>query len=341
MSKLISVSDLFKNTWSLYRENFKLIVGLMALPFLLMAVSQFLVLAQGGVLLTLSTLLSLVAGVGVLWAGAGLIIVLRDRSQKFTIKETYRLGWRKLLPLVWVAILTMFIVGGSFILFVIPGIILMVWLLFAQILVITEDEKGLKAIVKSREYTRDYFWPILGRYLVMFVVVVIIYGLLMSLATFVAGLFGSINSSSVVVLTSLLGAIINVLVTPMALIYMYLVYESLKTSKGSVVVDPTKKQGIRYLIVGLLGWVLVIIISLFFMSLVASLLMGLFVGQALSGLDTQMPNNGRGSFLPSATLPAGLTAEQKQELQTQMEALSKLQDQMKQMKLPVNLPASE
>ncbi|MFA5023112.1 MAG: hypothetical protein WC385_00535 [Candidatus Paceibacterota bacterium] len=339
MPKLIGLGDLFKNTWVIYREKFVFIVVLMIVPFLLMAVNQILSITGNGLVLSLAAIIGLVAGIGVLWAGAGLFIYLRNRAQVITVKEAYRLGWGKLLALIWVAILTMFIIGGGFMLFVIPGIILTIWLLFAQMLVIVEDEKGLKAIVKSREYVKGYFWPVLGRYVVIVIVLMIAYLIFTAIAAMIAGLFGGLGSTTASVLMSLLGVIINVLIVPFAAICMFLIYESLKRAKGSVMVDPAKKQGVWYLVIGLIGWVFIVVIGLFFTATIVSLLMGLFVGQALSGLA--IPSTAPGTLPTPTSLPAGLTAEQQQQLKTQMEALAKLQGQLKQMKgtLPANIPA--
>lgn len=334
MSKLIGLGDLFKNSWAIYREKFVFIVGLMVGPFLLMAVNQILTITGNGLVLSLATIIGLIAGIGVLWAGAGLFVSLRNRAQVITVKEAYRLGWGKLLSLIWVAILTMFIAGGGFMLFIIPGIILTIWLLFAQVLVVVEDEKGLKAIVKSREYVKDYFWPVLGRYVVIVIALMIAYLILTAIAAMVAGLFGGLSSTTASVVMSLLGVIINVLIVPFAAICMFLIYESLKQAKGSVTVDPAKKQGLWYLVVGLIGWALVVIIGLFFTATLISLLMGLFVGQALSGLA--VPSTVPGTLPTPTSLPAGLTAEQQQQLKTQMEAMQKLQAQLKD-KLPAGV----
>ena len=333
MTKLISVSVLFKKTWTIYREKFVLVVGLLALPFLLMVLSQLLMLVKNGLVSVLASLMALVAGLGILLGIASLILALRDRAQKMTIKEAYRLGWtKKLWSVIWVGILSAFIVGGGYWLFLVPGIILTVWLIFAQVLVLIENEKGMKAIVKSREYIRGYFWPILGRYVLMAIAVAVVYAVLMVMAGLITRPLGGLNLA---VLSSLLGAIISALITPLTVIYLYLVYENLKQVKGgSVVVTSAKKQKVWYLVVGLAGWIWLVMAWIFFTSMLVALFGGLFLGQALTNLANQPPAMipRGGSTFPSI-LPAGLTAEQQQLLQTQMETLKNLQDQLK------NLPS--
>ncbi|MFA5001078.1 MAG: hypothetical protein WC531_02495 [Candidatus Paceibacterota bacterium] len=340
MTKLISVSDLFKNAWAIYREKFALVVGLLVLPFLLLVVSQLLMLTQNGLASALAVLIGLASGVGILWGSASLILALRDRTQKLTIKEAYRLGWtKKLWSLIWVAILATFIVGGGYWLFLIPGIILTVWLMFAQVLVLVENEKGMKAIVKSREYTRGYFWPILGRYVLMAIAVTLVYAILMFLVGLVTRQLGGLSFA---ILNSLLGVIVSVLVTPWAVIYLYLVYENLKQIKGgSVVVNSAKKQGIWYLVIGLVGWILIIIAWVFFAAILVALFGGLFLGQALSNLANQSPAMmPRGMSTFPTTLPAGLTKDQQKLLETQMATLKTLQDQLKNLPAGMTVPAN-
>ncbi len=328
MEKLIGVGDLFKNTWKIYREKFALLVGLMALPFLLMALNQVLMSLGKGIIITLGSLINIVVSIGVIWALAGILLVLSN-NQVLTVKEAYRLSRGKLLSYLWVSILAMFIAGGGFMLFVIPGIILSVWLAFAQIISVVEGEKGLRAIVKSREYVRDYFWPILGRFLLLSVILFVVYFILMAIAGFVASLFSSFGSTVFVLVLSLLGSAINFLFVPLGVIYAYLLYGNVKQVKGEVLIDPAKKQGLRYLLVGLAGWVLIAVVSIFLLSLLVSLFAGLFFGQALSGM-----NSGAINELPRVIpkipteMPAGLTAEQQQQLQTQLDAMKKLQDKL-------------
>ena len=315
MAKLISVNDLFKKTWTIYREKFSLLVGLLALPLLLMVVSQLLMLVENSLVSVLASLLALGAGVGILWGSASLILALRDRTQKLTIQEAYRLGWtKKLWALIWVAILSTFIIGGGYWLFIIPGIILTVWLIFAQILVLVEDEKGMKAIVKSREYTRGYFWPILGRYVLITIGIMAVYVVLMFLVGLIIRHLGGLSYA---IISSLLGVAIGALVAPLAIVSLYLVYENLKQVKGgSVVVPSAKKQKVWYLVIGLIGWVWLVMAWILFASMLVALFGGFFLGQVLNNMSNQTPAMMPNEMSPfPSTLPAGLTAEQ-QLLQT-------------------------
>lgn len=319
MTKLISVSELVKSTWSVYRSKFKLFAGLMAAPFLVMAVGRILTSLDSSLVSLISALVGIVGLVLAFWSSASMVVVLRDRAGAISYKDAYRLSLSKLLPMLWVSILTMFIVGGGFFLLVIPGLVLMFWLLFATILVIAENERGMNAIIKSREYVRNYFWPIVGRYILMSVVFLVVYGVLTKIA----------NWSDYVVLNSLLEAVVNILIVPIPAIYAYLVYESLKQVKSSVSIDPTKKQALRYLLVGLFGSIVAAVV------MVLAVVFSLFAWGTMAGIMNNSLTNNPNLKMPD-NLPTGLTAEQQKQLEEQMEAVKKMQEQLKS-QMPANL----
>lgn len=328
MTKLISLGGLLKQTMTVYREKFVLVVGVMVIPFLLLALNQLLVSTGNTPTLLLSVVVSFLAGVGILWAGIGLLISLDRRSEKIGIKEAYRLGWGKLLSVVWVAILTSFVIGGSFLLFVIPGVIFTIWFLFAQILAVVEEERGMRTLVKSREYVRNYFWPVLGRYFAMSVLLVVVYVVLLAIASFLSNLAADIFSFYQVapLVLSILNAVVNILVMPLAIIYSYLIYQSLKQVKGEVVV-PAKKQTVWYLVIGLLGWTLLLVMVILAFLFAASAITGFFVGQTISELNAKAAVDLSPASDISA-ITADLNEKQRQQLQAQIDTLQKIKDQL-------------
>lgn len=133
---------------------------------------------------------------------------------------------------------------------------------------------------------------------------------------------------------SLISVLFNILITPLALVYIYLLYENLKSVKGEISIDPAKRQAIWYLVIGFAGWLFMFLIWGILFSFLLTLLMGMFVGQALTGLDNPKLNLPTEAlpFAPQAVTPAGLSAEQKKQLETQMETMKKLQDQLTKFK---------
>jgi len=52
------------------------------------------------------------------------------------------------------AIILGFLGTGGFLFLIIPGIIFLVWFIFAQFIIFAEDDRGMNAILKSKEYVR-------------------------------------------------------------------------------------------------------------------------------------------------------------------------------------------
>lgn len=76
-------------------------------------------------------------------------------------KETKKLFW----PFVGLTFLTTIFIFLWALLFVIPGVIYLVFCSFAVYVFFFEDEKGMAAIRRSISLVKNYWWEIFGRYL--------------------------------------------------------------------------------------------------------------------------------------------------------------------------------
>ncbi|MFA5736724.1 MAG: hypothetical protein WCX70_00880 [Candidatus Paceibacterota bacterium] len=267
---LMSVGALLKKAWLVYKDKIWLAVGILAAPVILMTLTS---LVTG----PLALVGSLAAVLIMFLAQGALILVLLNRETsldaKSEIKNAYKKAWSKFWLLLWVGILIAFITIGGFCLFVVPGVILTVWFMFSMVILLAEEERGMKALIKSREYVRDLFWPVLGRYLAMAILVMISYAILGMLIVTIAG-----NGSLAVILINLT----MLFVVPVTVIYQILLYEDLKVVKGAVEIKEQAKT--TYLLVGVAGWVFVIIIALLATSLMMSVL-GFILGGGLNNIE--------------------------------------------------------
>lgn len=98
-------------------------------------------------------------------------------------------GIKKVLPVFIAALLYTLAVSLGFLLLVIPGLILMVTLLFFQVLIVVDDEGIIASLKKSHSLVWGNYWRTTAVILVPFF---IMYALLMVVA-FVAGFLGAIN----------------------------------------------------------------------------------------------------------------------------------------------------
>ena len=189
------------------------------------------------------------------WSQAALIYAIKERGE-IGIKEAYQKSKSKIKPFFWVSILVGFITMGGFILFAIPGYIFAVWFAFAIFIVIAEDLKGMDAILKSREYVRGHWWQTLWRFLFIYLV-----------------MFGIIIVASVAfILLPILGNIVSVILTPLIMIYLFLVYQDLKRIKGDFEFQPSAKAKKLFVAIGIIGTLIMFIIfSLLFFFMFSNL----------------------------------------------------------------------
>ena len=284
MTKLIKLTDLSQKTWSLYQKKFVILISLFLTPFLLFTISPLLYQTTGFLYMPLSLLLFVLGFLSALWAGTAAVVVLHERS-KLTIRESLVRSRGKVWPLFWVGIIVGFIVSGGTFLFLVPGIILSVYFIFAKLIVVIEGDKGMRALARSREYVRNYFWPVLGRYLVILVITSLAYLFLDYIASLLGSLTTSILSPEIGVAVLLVAqALVTVVISPLALTAMYVLYDNVRHTKGDLHPVQTKKQNIWYLVIGLAGWIFLFAMILLALVTLTSALGGYLLGAFVSDI---------------------------------------------------------
>ncbi|MDO8530009.1 MAG: hypothetical protein Q7S10_01170 [bacterium] len=223
MEKLVSVKELFVNSFEIYKSKFLLMTALVVIPLV-----AFL---AGGIVLAPLALIVALSGLNIIFVLVGglvflvillawLIIYLLSYIALFyclkenppltmeNIKGLFLRAWSVVGSYAWVAFLAGIIALLGFILLIIPGIIFSVWVCFSSFVLIFEGVRGLKAIKKSKELVKGYWWPIFGRLAALTVAAIL------------------------VSMIPVVGDAINLIcVAPFGLIYMYLLYEDIKKKK--------------------------------------------------------------------------------------------------------------
>lgn len=286
MTKLINLKELFPKTWGIYQKKLKIFVTLLVGPFLLLTVNPFLGEMGWDLPILGSLVVDILACLSLIWAGIAILLVLSDKEKPYTWQEALRASQSKFWSLVWISILTGFIVSGSFFLFVIPALIFSIFFIFAQIFNVVEGDKGLKALVRSRELVRAYFWPVVGRYLALMIFSLIAYSVFGSILGVISALVSSLNSLAGTIVVFASQVALNVLVAPFCLIYVYLMYENLKQIKGDIAVGNYKKTGVGYLLTGLFGWVFLVVVF----ALFSTILMSAWGDYLLNALSAEIYN---------------------------------------------------
>ncbi|MCU0652635.1 MAG: hypothetical protein MUD10_00035 [Candidatus Pacebacteria bacterium] len=148
-----------------------------------------------------------------IWFAVAMIIILRDNKESIGFAETLK----RALPYIGQYFLVNIVAGLiellGFILLIIPGIIFSVWYMSARYLVVTNGEKGMTAITKSRELARGQFWKIFVLALLGSIALIIL-----QFAVSMVPFFGSL--------------IVGLVLAPLALIYSYQIFDHLRIVKG-------------------------------------------------------------------------------------------------------------
>lgn len=213
---LPTIGSLFETTWSIYtrRIGVLLCLTLLALlPYLALAA----IIPPLRSFFTLSDVMVSVLGVSGLlasivlsfWGAVAAMCAVLDDG--LTIRGAMQRGWQKLGSFIWLSLVQAFIVVGASLLFIVPGLYLTVCFIFAQLILLNEGERGLNALLKSKEYLKGHFLPVFCRLVPIWIIPAVI------------GFF------------PLAGGILSLLCAPFAMIYTRLLYQEL----GSIRKDMT------------------------------------------------------------------------------------------------------
>jgi predicted esterase len=291
LSSLPSPTALLSEAWQLYKSRFKTFLGVMIFSVLLI-IFTFAAIFAAGVLgtgflgslilspesaannviiffLGLILLLILLLGIIVIqfWGQSALIFAIKDSGENIGIKESYRRGWHKIFPFFLVSLLSGLIIFGGFVFFIIPGIIFSVWFYFAVFVVIAEDLGVMNALLKSREYVRNYWWPVFWRSLFIALIVFLV----ITIALLILGIaLAFLNVGSIDKILDIASNIISFVLVPLAATYSFLIYKHLREIKGDFEFASSKKSKTSFILVGALGILTIIIVSFFVFSIVSS-----------------------------------------------------------------------
>lgn len=298
---LPGVGDLLSQSWEVFKERLGLIIGIPALSYLILFILSIISIYFFKVTvgtLNVTGLLDIkgwnsVIAIVVLFFIVGLFVpviiiflqqvallhVIVNRNKRISLLGSYRFAFSKILSYWWLTILLSIITIGGFSLFFIPGVIFTIWFSLAVFILIGEDVRGMTAILKSREYIRGMWWPVFGRFLVLFLIIcgiafvaAMIAFFAVWLLVFIIAVFfksPSLAQSLKDVFSFIFALPFQFFVMPFSLIYGFLIYERLKLFKGSFEFKPSAGQKAGFIAVGIFGWLIPIIM---FSFMVAALL---------------------------------------------------------------------
>ncbi|MFA5360426.1 MAG: hypothetical protein WC320_00390 [Candidatus Paceibacterota bacterium] len=209
-----------KNFTSLVKESFKIygekktiwpillicLIGLWAISL----IAGFLPNVESTQLILFSAL-ALIIGYLIAVFLTLILIVSITKPSGTQLKDILKEAWLKLGQGLGVFILTMLFVGLGTLLFIIPGIIIAIFLCFSLYICVLESKGGMDALKASWNLVEGNWWNVFGRSFLL--------GIIFSAIYF---LFIAISASGILPL------IFQVLCVPFNIIYMYLIYLDLK-----------------------------------------------------------------------------------------------------------------
>lgn len=239
-SKLPRAFEILSQAWKIYEQQKVTFWGIMIIPSLVLFIANALVSGIAPDLMVrsfsspdgaktshfnfVSLILGFIIFVIQIWSQVALIYAVKDNQEKIGTIEAYNRSINKIIPYLWINILTGIAIFIGFILFVIPGIIFGVWFSLAPFILIVEDLRGRQALSKSREYVRGYFGSVFWRFLFIFILIIICVFVVSLIFYFLKVLKTSFGNWIVI-------AVNNLLFLPLATAYGFLIYESLKSLK--------------------------------------------------------------------------------------------------------------
>lgn len=247
--RLPGFGKLLKRTWQVYKVRLGAFLGILILP---VAVNFFLDLLipeiwSRGPLFALSFIISFLLVILLFWAEVSLLYAIKEREAKIGVKESFKKGWLKIIPFVWISLLAGLITLGGFFLLIIPGIIFAVWFVLSTYVLVSEDLRGMNALLRSKQLVKENWWGVFWRFLAIGSIGIVIDLIISAIAQFLSPLLGNIINS-----------IFNLFFIPFALTFGFLIYENLKHQKEGIAFElPKRKTKLSFILIGIVGILLI------------------------------------------------------------------------------------
>lgn len=223
-----SPTELLQGAFTIFKENVKLFFLIFIIPAIISILAILTLLPSAYTdnmmpVLTVLPLYVLILAVVNILMSLAMIKVVASPSDT-TVKSAYSFAAKNFWSYVWVSVLVGLATLGGFILLIIPGIIFMIWFMFSYYVLLFEGKKGTDALKGSREHVRGRWWAVFGRLLFFLVIMLIV--------SFAFGLIFGMDSNQrdAKPLEQIGSMLLNFVLMPISLAYLYLMYQDLKGS---------------------------------------------------------------------------------------------------------------
>lgn len=281
-SQMPPLKQLFKEGWNLFKLKLRVSIKILLAPYLAGLVifiimwqlgytEGFMQPSQQGGLYPRFDLgvggyvawgLAILAFIFVyIWSQASVIYAVVKPNANVGVRESYAVGFRKMMPLLWIGIITGLAVLGGLVLLIIPGIIFAIWYSFASYILFTEDKRGVAALQASRYYVKGNLGRVFGRGIVI--------GLCLIVFSIVVDLIGNIFTDADSMASGIIDMVYYLFATPFAAAMFFKLFEHTKALKPAA---DQSNLGRKRGIIGFatFGLIVLIIVPILIISLVIS-----------------------------------------------------------------------
>ena len=159
--ELMGIGELLKISWSVIKNNIVILFGIVVFYIVVAIGMECLPAIFKGFTSLATIIISLVTSIGLIFAINNIL-----EGNPADIKESYKTGFKKFFPYLWVMIFVGLAIFGGLILLIIPGTIFAVWFSLAGYVLIIEGIGGADALKRSKQLVKGNWWYVLGAPLV-------------------------------------------------------------------------------------------------------------------------------------------------------------------------------
>lgn len=253
-NKLPPATDIFARAWGIFKSRLGVLLALSFISFILSIVAQLpeafrLSGLASMIILIISSILSFLTG-------AALVYAIANHEAKLGFGGAYQKASKNFWGFALISFLVGLIVAGGFGLLIIPGIIFSVWFGLAIWVFAVEGVRGMNALLKSKEYARGLFGPILWRFVFLILIPIVIILPVALLSLFLSPFLALIILPLMILTTFIYPGLASA--------YIYLLFKDIKALKGGDVqyVSTTGRKA-KFIVAGAAGIILLFIIPLF------------------------------------------------------------------------------
>jgi hypothetical protein len=224
MKRKLDVGGTLSQIFSTYGDQAGVLLPVAFGLFLVVAVVNGIV-AGSLILLPVGLAVSVVAATLYQGMVVGLVRDVQDGRRDSSVSELIEATWPVVLPLIGAGILAGLGIGVGFLLFVIPGLILLtIWAVIAPVIVV-ERSGVIDAFGRSRALVKGNGWQVFGVIFVVFLITAIASGVLGAIGAGISDSFG---------MRVLVNVIASTLTAPIAALAASTIYFTLLGSDESV-----------------------------------------------------------------------------------------------------------